>query len=292
VSGRAAEILQIAPLVPEVQARLEAEYRVHDLRAAADGDALLEVVGPRVRAVVTDGHSGVARDVVERLPNLEIIAANGVGYDNIDVPWCRARGIHVTNTPGVLDAAVAEMAVGLMVALARRIPQADAWVRAGRWAAEGNFSHTGQLAGGRVGILGLGRIGKGVARRCEAFEMEVRYCGRSRQDVPWEYVESPEALARDSDWLVAVLPATPATRGIVGRAVLEALGPEGFFVNIGRGALHDEAALIEFCRGRIASYKIPKSVDFADQPLPKTGPGKIAKRRLRDPYWKDQDRNI
>ena len=174
-----------------------------------------------------------------------MVASYGVGYDAIDTAACRARGIRVANTPDVLNDAVAELAVGLMHALVRRIPQADAFVRAGKWP-DGGFGLTAELTGAHVGILGLGRIGKEIARRLQVSKMRVSYHGRHAQ--PHEpYVHYPDlvAMARDVDWLVAIAPGTAATRGIVSREVLTALGPQGAFVNVGRGSLVDEPALVE-----------------------------------------------
>ena len=142
--------------------------------------ALLAEIGPRLRAVATDGHFGVPPEVLAAAPGLEIVASYGVGYDNIDIAACKARGIRVTNTPDVLNDAVAELAIGLMIALCRRIPQADAFVRAGRWPS-GGFGLTGELTGAHAGILGLGRIGKEIARRCQAMKMRVSYHGRRQQ---------------------------------------------------------------------------------------------------------------
>jgi lactate dehydrogenase-like 2-hydroxyacid dehydrogenase len=238
------EILQIAPMPHRVQEALAAAYPVHRLWNS-DRAALLADAGPRIRAVATDGHHGVPPDVMAALPALEIVASYGVGYDAIDVEACRARGVRVTNTPDVLSDAVAELAVGLMIALCRCIPQADAHVRAGRWPA-GGFGLTGELTGAHAGILGLGRIGKEIARRLQAMRMRVSYHGRNRQPhEPYLYYPELAAMAADVDWLVVVAPGSAASRGIVSRAVLEALGPGGALVNVARGSLVDEPALVE-----------------------------------------------
>ena len=227
------------PLVPEVQAAFEARFEVH-VHPAPD-----EVL-PRIRGVLTDGITGAPTELLERLPALEMIASSGVGYDGIDMAYCRSRGIRASYTPDVLNDAVAELTLALMLSHARRIPAYDAYARAGRWAAEGVPALTAQIAGARVGLLGIGRIGQEIASRLVAMKAEVAYHARApREGLPYAFHDDPVALARESDWLVAILPATEATRGIVSRAVLEALGPEGTFVNVGRGALHDEAALIE-----------------------------------------------
>ena len=238
-------ILQMSPIMPHVEAALAAAYEVHRYWQADDRSALLAKIGARVRAVATGGHSGCSRGIIEALPKLELISSFGVGYDGVDVAACREHGVRLTNTPDVLNDAVAEMTLGLMLALCRRIPQADAHVRAGRWLERG-YPLTGELTGARVGILGLGRIGKEIARRCQAFRLRVAYHGRSEQPYePYEYYADLVAMARDVDWLVVIAPGTAQTRGIVSRPVLEALGPQGCLVNVARGSLVDEPAMVE-----------------------------------------------
>ena len=214
--------------------------------------------------MATDGHHGVPPEVMAALPALEVVASYGVGYDAIDIAACKARGVRVTNTPDVLNDAVAELAIGLMIALCRRIPQADAYVRAGRWPA-GTFELTGELTGAHAGILGLGRIGKEIARRCQAMKMRVSYHGRREQAYePYPYYPSLVAMAKDVDWLVVVAPGSAATAGIVSREVLEALGPKGALVNVSRGALVDEPAMVELlAAGRLGGAALDV---FADEP--------------------------
>ena len=258
------EILQICPMQASVTDALLAAYGVHRWWDAPDRTRLLAEIGPRLRAVATDGHFGMPPEVLAAAPGLEIVASYGVGYDNIDIAACKARGIRVTNTPDVLNDAVAELAIGLMIALCRRIPQADAFVRAGSWPS-GGFGLTGELTGAHAGILGLGRIGKEIARRCQAMRMRVSYHGRRQQPhEPYGYYPALEAMARDVDWLIVVAPGSPATRGIVSRAVLEALGPSGAFVNVARGALIDEPALVDcLLAGRLGGAALDV---FADEP--------------------------
>ena len=258
------EILQICPLSPRVEAALADAYVVHRYWQAPDRAALLAACGAAVRAVATDGHYGVSPDAMAALPGLAMVASYGVGYDGIDIAACKARGIRVSNTPGVLNDAVAELAIGLMHALVRRIPQADAFVRAGKWR-DDTYPLTAELTGAHVGILGLGRIGKEIARRLQASKMRVSYHGRHAQ--PYEpYVHYPDlvAMARDVDWLVAIAPATASTRGIVSREVLAALGPQGSFVNVGRGSLVDEPAMVELLvTGKLGGAALDV---FADEP--------------------------
>lgn len=194
------------------------------------------------------GMSGgkIDADLISQMPNLEIIANYGVGYDNVDIEAARARGVRVTNTPNRLNAAVAELTVGLMVSLARNIPAYHQYVKSGRWAKEGSVPLTAQLAGARVGILGLGRIGKAIAIRLTSFDMEVAYHGRTHQkDQPYHYFDNLIEMAKAVDWLVVIAPGGAGTKRIITRDVLEALGPTGSFVNIARGNMVDQDALIE-----------------------------------------------
>jgi len=236
------EILQTQKLLASCEAALAAKYIVHRLHEAADKSGLLASLKDRVRGVAG---GGVDAKLMDALPKLEIIANFGVGYDTIDTAAARTRNIRVTNTPNVLNDAVAEITIGLMIALARRIPQSDQFVRQGLWA-RGTFPFQVELNGKTVGILGLGRIGKEIAVRAQAMKMRVAYYGRHRQpDEPFVYYDDLVAMARDVDWLVIIAPGGKATERIVSRQVMEALGPEGYLVNMARGTLVDEAAMVE-----------------------------------------------
>ena len=236
------DILQTHKLLDTCEQALAERFIVHKLHQAADKAEFITRVAPTVRAIA----GGAVDDaLMAKLPKLEIIANFGVGYDSIDTAAARARNIRVTNTPNVLNDAMAEITIGLMIALARRIPQADQFVRQGKWPA-GNFPLLSELNGKTVGILGLGRIGKEVAARAQAMKMRVVYHGRRRQpDEPHIYYDNLVDMARDADWLVLIVPGGKATEKIVNRAVLTALGPEGFLVNVGRGTLVDEPVLVE-----------------------------------------------
>ena len=239
------EILTLAPLAADLTATLEATYAVHHLWRAPDRDALLAAIGPTIRAAATTGHVPCPPALLEALPNLRLLASFGVGYDAIDVKALAARGVAVTNTPEVLNDAVAEITIGMMIALARDILQADGHVREGRWPS-GNYPLTSQLTGSRVGILGLGRIGRRIAELCAGFRMEIAYHGRREQpDQPYRYYSDLVDMAHAVDWLVVIAPSTPQTVGIVSRRVLEALGSKGRLVNVARGNLVDEAALVD-----------------------------------------------
>jgi lactate dehydrogenase-like 2-hydroxyacid dehydrogenase len=236
-------------------------FTLHKLYEAADPAVFIGEVAPRIRGIAG---SHVDSALMEKLPKLEIIANFGVGYDTVDVGAARARGIRVTNTPNVLNDAVAEMTIGLMIALARRIPGADRFVREGKWPA-GGYPLQRELTGKTVGILGLGRIGKEIAVRAQAMKMRVVYCGRHAQPrEPYVYYDDLAKMARDVDWLVVIAPGGKATEKIVSRQVLAALGPEGFLVNLGRGTLIDEPAMVEMlAAGQLGGAGLDV---FADEP--------------------------
>lgn len=261
------DILMIGPMHPLCMKEIAALGTVHKLWEAPDRDALIADVGDRIEVVATDGHFGCKPELMERLPALKLISSYGVGYDNIDVPAANARGVRVTNTPDVLNDAMAELTVGLMVAHQRRLLDAHAYVRDGRWAAEGNYPLTGELTGRTAGILGLGRIGKEIARRLVAMKMKVVYHGRSEQsDQPYRYFADLKAMAAAADWLVIVAPGTPQTIGSVDADVLAALGPGGVLVNVARGPIVDEDALVEALKsGALGGAALDV---FRDEPRP------------------------
>jgi hydroxypyruvate reductase len=242
----AADLLMVGPLLPELVADLESRYRVHRLWEAEDPAALLREHGGAIRGIVTSGRFGATRELIGALPALEGIFSFGVGYDTIDVAAAKARNVVVTNTPGVLDACVADTALALMLAVTRRIAEADRFVRAGRWPAEG-FGLGTRMSGKRCGIVGLGNIGLQIARRAQAFDMEILYTSRKpREDAPASYRYCPDiaTLASQSDFLVLAVPGGAATRHMVNAQVLDALGPDGWLINIARGTVVDEAALV------------------------------------------------
>jgi lactate dehydrogenase-like 2-hydroxyacid dehydrogenase len=255
------DILVVSPLRHTCMDALAESFTLHKLYEAADPAAFIAEVGPRIRGIAG---SHVDSRLMEKLPKLEIIANFGVGYDTVDVAAARARGIKVTNTPTVLNDAVAEMTIGLMITLARRILGADRFVRQRQWLA-GGYPLQRELTGKTVGILGLGRIGKEIAVRAQAMKMRVVYNGRHRQPrEPYAYYDDLTAMARDADWLVVIAPGGKATERIVSRQVLEALGPEGFLVNMGRGTLIDEPAMVEMLgSGALGGAALDV---FADEP--------------------------
>ena len=238
------DILLIEPMMPEVEAQLDAAYRVHRLFQASDPAALIAAVGPSVRAIVTGGGHGAGNEIVDALPALEIIAINGIGTDAVDLERARARSVRVTTTPGVLTEDVADLALGLLLATSRRICVADRFVRAGRWPA-GRLPLSAQVSGKRLGLLGLGQIGRAVARRAEGFGMSIAYCEpHPYNDITYRFQPDLQQLAEESDFLVVAASGGPTTRGLVDRRVLDAIGPTGILINVARGSLVDEPALV------------------------------------------------
>ncbi|AOB33462.1 hydroxyacid dehydrogenase [Bordetella sp. H567] len=243
------------PLLPDLMARIEAKYRVHRWWEIDDRAGFLARHGPAIRGIATSGRHGATRDMISSLPALEVIVSFGVGVDPIDMAGARQHGVVVANTPGVLDDCVADTALALMLSVSRRICELDRFVRAGRWRKESPPMGR-KLGGRRCGILGLGNIGRQIARRAEAFGMEIAYHNRSpRADAPAHYLYCADvhALARESDILVLSLPGGGDTRKLVDQRVIDALGPQGILVNVSRGSVVDQDALVLALReGRLA----------------------------------------
>lgn len=241
-------ILAVSKLSPLWTPQLHASYTVHDRLHETD-PAALERLAPQIRAIAASGESRVSGELIARLPALELISVMGVGYDGVDVAAAKARGVTVTHTPNVLNDDVADLALGLMLCAARQLPQADRYVRDGRWASQGVMPLARKMSGARLGIVGMGRIGQAIATRALAFGMNVAYTARSaRGGLPYRYLPDAKALAAESDFLVLITPGGAATRKLVDAAVLAALGKgrgEGILVNVARGSVVDEAALID-----------------------------------------------
>ncbi|WP_048646325.1 2-hydroxyacid dehydrogenase [Nitratireductor soli] len=258
------EILLTAPVEPRLQADLEAVYRVHRLWEAADKPAFLAAIGKGVRGVVTRSVIGADEALMAALPGLEIIAVFGVGTDAVDLAAARDRAVRVANTPGVLTEDTADYGIGLLLALARRIVEGDRYVRAGKWPA-GLLANSTRVHGKKLGIVGLGRIGSAVARRAQAFGMDIRYNGpRAKPVSAWTHVPDLAALAAQVDFLILTCPGGPQTAGIVNREVLAALGPEGMLVNIARASVIDEKALVTALE--TGAIKAAALDVFADEP--------------------------
>jgi lactate dehydrogenase-like 2-hydroxyacid dehydrogenase len=248
------DVLMPAKGMALIEDEIAARLTLHRLWLEPDPGLWLAEWGPRIRAVaMTGAHAPFDEAYMRKFPNLEIVASFGVGYDNIDAKAAARLGIIVTNTPGVLDDEVADTALGLLLMTVRRLPQAERYLRAGLWSAKGAFPLSPSLRGRTVGILGLGRIGKAIAARVSAFGLDVVYHGRNAQaDVAHRHYPSLIDMAKASDVLIVVAPGGPATRHVINAEVLDALGPDGVLINIARGSLVDEKALIEALRaGRI-----------------------------------------
>ena len=258
------ELLITGPMYPPTLAELEQTYSAHRLWTAADKDALVASLADKLTAVASSNSGGINGATMAKLPKLKTIAHFGVGYDTVDVDTAKSRKIAVTNTPDVLTDEVADLAVGLLLAAIRRIPQGDRYVREGKWL-KGAMALTESLQGKTVGIIGVGRIGRAIAKRVEAFGVKLAYQGPNKKaDLPWSYFADPVALAKECDVVIAACPGGEATRGLVSRAVIEAIGPKGTFVNISRGSVVDEPALIEALQaGKLGTAGLDV---FADEP--------------------------
>lgn len=217
----------------------------------ADPDAFAAAQGDRIVALAAIGGMRTDPAWFDRLHGLQAVLAAGVGVDGIDLAAARAHGIAVTNTPGINTDDVADLALGLLIAGERNIADADRLVRAGKWAEASRMAPRFRLRGRRLGILGMGAIGQAIARRAEAFGMVVAWSGpRPKPDLPWPQAASLMDLARDSDILALACPLTPATTKVVDAAVLAALGPDGVLINVARGGVVDEPALLAALRAR------------------------------------------
>jgi hydroxypyruvate reductase len=237
------DILVTAPLPPFLYDPLKADYHCHDYYQSSHKPGLLAAEGARIRGLVQGGGTVTPTELLDQLPKLEIISVFGVGYDGVPVAYCKKRGLKVTNTPDVLTDDVADVALALILMTGRGFVRLNRFAQAGEWEKRGPELTT-KLAGRKVGILGLGRIGKAIAQRVAAMGMQVAYTGRKPQDVPYEYVRDLKALAAAVDFLVVACPGGEATKNIVNAEVLAALGKKGTLVNIARGSIVDEPALV------------------------------------------------
>ena len=259
-------VLQVGPLKPSLAQILRTDYDALELPDdAAARTEFLDRSGADVTAVVTSGRTGVDADLMAALPNLGAVVNFGVGYDTTDVAAAEKRGVGVSNTPDVLTDCVADTAVGLMIDVMRRFSAADRYLRAGSWPVEGNYPLTRQVSNTRVGIIGLGRIGGAIAKRLSAFGCTISYHNRNRvQRSEFTYVGSPVELATGVDVLVIAAAGGSGTSRLVDADVLDALGAEGYLINIARGSVVDEQALVErLASGRLAGAGLDV---FADEP--------------------------
>lgn len=242
------DVLMVVPCRPEQQAELEARYQLHryDLADVAGKEQMLAEHGEKIRAVITTHSGGFPESLLARLPNLEIVSVASVGYDTLCIDACAKRNIPVTNTPDVLTNDVADMALMLTLATVRRLLPGLDWIHSGKWQSQGMMSLNTSLTSKRVGIVGLGRIGKAIASRCEAFGLVPSYYGRRQyEDVSYPWYSDLKSLAENVDIMIVAVPGGADTKGMISKEVLLALGPKGYFINIARGSVVDEEALVE-----------------------------------------------
>jgi lactate dehydrogenase-like 2-hydroxyacid dehydrogenase len=270
MAGERAEVLLIGPPKKLIVDGLKAAFTLHTQAEAKDADALVAEVAPRVRGVAVSGPPGrVDSKLMQRLPKLEIVSNFGVGYDNIDAKFAGEHGIVVTNTPEVLTEEVADTALGLLLCTVREFPQAERYLRAGKWMQAQYPLTRATLRDRTVGMVGLGRIGKAIARRLEAFQVPVVYHSRKPQpDVPYRYYGKLLDMARDVDTLLVITPGGAETKNLINAEVLSALGPRGILINMARGSVVDEAALIKALKDRTI-YSAGLDVFLKEPEVPK-----------------------
>lgn len=242
-------LLQNGRLLPALESRLADEFDVHGLWSEPDPQAFLQRHGERFSGLVTSAPVGADAALMRALPRLEVIASFGVGFDKIDLDAARSRRVRVSYTPDVLNDCVADLAFGLLIDVARGISAADRYVRRGEWR-NGRFPVTTRVSGKRLGIVGLGRIGQAIAKRADGFDMEVAYTNRRPAPVPYRFEPTLADLAEWADFLVVAVAGGEGTKGLISRDILAALGPSGFLINVSRGTVVDEQALVEALRER------------------------------------------
>ena len=284
-------LIQVGNVNERMTARLNAEFVVHKWFDVQDKDALLAEVGDKVIAISTDGHWGVPDNLFERLANLRVVSSYGVGYDGIDTDAAVRHNVLVAHTPNVLNDEVADTAIMLWLAVSRGLVRADAWVRSGAGESKGAFELTRSIQKRTVGILGMGRIGETIAKRAAAFDAKIVYHSRTSKPVPYDYYDDLTAMARDCDVLMVITPGGAATKHLVNAEVLEALGPDGILINVARGSVVDEAALVDALQsGKLgaagldvfeAEPKVPQALKAMDNVvlLPHVGSATIETRR-------------
>jgi len=266
------QVLQLNPiLIPEINEALAARYQVHTFFDMPDPQAWLSKHGASIDAVITGGHTGISREMLTQLPNVKVVAVNGVGTDAVDLAYCRSRGLPVTATLGALTEDVADLAVGLLIAACRNIAAGDRFVREGQWEkfpSPSAIPLARRFSGMRVGIVGMGRVGRAVAARVTAFGCPISYTDlRRMDDVAHAFVPDLLQLAQDVDALV-LCAAADSAEGIVNARILDALGPRGFLVNVARGRLVNESDLTAALEaGRIAGVGLDVFVDEPRVPL-------------------------
>jgi lactate dehydrogenase-like 2-hydroxyacid dehydrogenase len=291
-----ADVLLVGPKKPTIVEGLKPAFNLHVLADAADKDAFPASVGPRIRGMAVSVSSElVDAALMSKLPRLEIVSTFAVGYDHIDAKWAGAHGIVVTNTPGVLTEEVADTALGLLLCTVRELPQAERFVRSGEWVKRGYRLTPATLRDRTVGLVGMGAIGQAIARRLDAFKVPVVYhTRRPRPELPYRHYPELLAMARDVDVLLVIVPGGAATANMIDANVLDALGPDGILVNMARGSVVDERALIEALRDKrimaagldvyVNEPEVPKELIAMDHVVlfPHLGSATVATRRAMD----------
>ena len=247
-------LLETGPMMDLISSQLAAHFTVHKLHETTDREALFAKISPELTAICTGGHTGVKTDaaMLARFPKLKVIGNFGVGYDSIDIPTAAKRGIIVTNTPDVLTEEVADTALGLLLSTVREFYQAEAYMRAGRWAKEGDYRLTpGSLRDRTLGMVGMGRIGQAIAKRVEAFGVPLVYYSRNKKaGVANPYYGNLIEMAKAVDTLMVITPGGPETKNMINAEVLKALGPRGILINVARGTVVDEPSLMAALRNK------------------------------------------
>ena len=254
------------PDMPKAETdRLFESYNVHALHLCEDPDALVESIKDQITVIATNGVLGASSEFMSNLPNVQAIVSFGAGMDNIDLDYAKTKGIQVSNTPGVLDDDVANMAMALLLGISRKIVEADRYVRRGDWVTKGKMGLQKGIRNKKVGILGLGGIGRDLAKKLVAFGCDIAYHNRRENPgVPYRYYPNLLDMARDCDYLIVICPATAETKNMVNREVIDALGPEGTLINIARGTIvHEEALVSALLDGRLGAFA---SDVFANEP--------------------------
>jgi lactate dehydrogenase-like 2-hydroxyacid dehydrogenase len=290
------DVLLLGPKKPPMVEALSAAFNLHIAEDAPGVDSVVAGLAPRIRAIALSATTErVPGALMAKLPRLEIVSTFGVGYDHIEVAWAAAHGVTVTNTPDVLNEEVADTALGLLLCTVRELPQAERYLRAGKWLERAYRLTPATLRGATVGLVGIGRIGQAIARRLEAFQVTVVYHSRRPQSgVSYKYYPNLTQMARDVDILLTIVPGGAATANMINAEVLDALGPEGIFINMARGSVVDDAALIKALQEkRILSAgldvyrnepEVPKALLALDNVvlLPHLGSASLATRRAMD----------
>jgi lactate dehydrogenase-like 2-hydroxyacid dehydrogenase len=297
MAGEKVDVVMFAPkpIIEETLAKASGLH-LHKVWAASDHEAFVAKIAPNVRAIAAvAGHGPVDSKLMSRFPKLEIVSSFGVGYDHIDAKWAGEHGIIVTNTPDVLNEEVADTALGLLLATVRHLPQAERYLRQGNWPQHGDYQLTPSLRDRTAGIVGMGRIGKAIARRLDAMKVPVVYHSRRpAADVPYRHYPDIVAMARDVDVIVVITPGGAATKNLVNAEVLKALGPDGILINVARGSVVDEDALIKALKDKTIlsagldvfanEPKVPQELIDMDHVvlLPHVGSASHATRRAMD----------